>query len=431
MFRLRELLIDEGFQARHKHKPQDFTRERKLTFITVVIGLINLLNRSLAVELNKLLGLLQGKGQCCSKQAFSQQREKLAPSAFIALNDSLIEEFYRDGFFEHFHGLRLLACDGSTFSLPNTSSVIDYFGVATNQLGSVAMGRASTIYDVLNQLTLSALLKPYKADERSMLFEQLESLPTRSLPSLLLLDRGYPSFLVMALLQKKGLHFIMRLPLSNSFAEALAFAASQEKDAVIDFDLKQGSRQRDKTLQQVVTQLPSSMLRLRLLRFALPSGETEYLISDLTDPHQYPYALFYQAYGLRWAVETQFRVEQMQLEIENFSGKKKDSVLQEFHASILCSNLQAVLALDAGQRRTQKQAGKPLKHAYKINRAVSLGLLKDELLSLLDNRQSLEEAYEQLVTKMQRFVISSPPGRKFPRKRKRKHKNTSKRRRPT
>lgn len=396
-----------------------------------MISLINLLNRSLAVELNKFLGLLQGKGQCCSKQAFSKQREKLAPSAFVALNDALIEEFYRDNLFEHFHGLRLLACDGSTFSLPNTASVIDYFGVVTNQRGSVAMGRCSTIFDVLNQLTLSAVLKPYKADERSMLFEQLESLQT-SIPSLLLLDRGYPSFLVMALLQKKGLHFIMRLPLSNSFAEALTFAASQEKDAVIDFDLKQGSRQSDKPLQEVVSQLPCSVLRLRLLRFTLPSGETEYLISDLTDSHQYPSALFYQAYGFRWAIETQFRVEKVQLEIENFSGKKKESVLQEFHASILCSNLQALLALDAAERRTQKKAGKkPLKHEYKINRAVSLGLLKDELLSLLDSKQSLEEAYEQLIVKMQRFVISSPPGRKFPRKRKRKHKNTSKRRRPT
>ena len=295
------------------------------------------------------------------------------------------------------------------------------------------MGRGSVIfYDVLNQLTLSAVLKPYKADERSMLFEQLESL-LLNFPSLLLLDRGYPSLLVMRILQKKGLHFIMRLPASNSFAEVLAFAASGEEEAIIDFDLKQGSRQRDKALQEVVAQLPYAMLQLRLLRFTLPSGETEYLITDLIDEQQYPYALFYQAYGMRLGVETQFRVDKVQLEIENFSGKKKESVLQEFHASILCSNLQALLALDAGYRRSQqqKQTDKPLKHEYKIKRAVSLGLLKDELLSLLDRKQSLEEAYEQLVVKMQRFVISSPPGRHFSRKRKRKHKNTSKRRRPT
>jgi hypothetical protein len=69
-----------------------------------VIGLINLLNRSLAVELNKLLGFLQGKGSCCSKQAFSKQREKLAPSVFVALNNALIEQFYSDGLFERFHG---------------------------------------------------------------------------------------------------------------------------------------------------------------------------------------------------------------------------------------------------------------------------------------------------------------------------------------
>ncbi len=243
-----------------------------------MIGLVNLLNRSLAVELNKLLGLLQGKWQSCSKQAFSKQREKLASTAFVALNDVVMEQFYSDGLFEKFHGLRLLACDSSTLSLPNTASVIDHFGVVTNQNGSVAVGRCSIIYDVLNQLTISAVLKAYKTDERSMLFQQLESLKLGP-PSLLLLDRGYPSLLVIALLQQKGLHFIMRLPKSNSFAEAKAFAASGKEDVTIDFDLKQGDRQKDKALQAVVAQLPAAVLALRLLRFELPSGEIEYLIT--------------------------------------------------------------------------------------------------------------------------------------------------------
>lgn len=431
------MLIDKQFEQSHKQREQDFSRTRKLSFTLIVMGLINLFNRSLAVELNKLLGHVQDKIEtACSKQAFSKQRMKLKAEAFTTLNDELIKHFYSDSNFESFHGMRLLACDGSTLALPESTSVIDHFGKAINPLASLAMGRYSLLYDVVNHLTLSAVLLPYKADERMMLIEQLQALAdtTQKHENLLLLDRGYPSLLLLAVLKSKGVHFLMRLASSNTFSQLTGFAASGKQDAVVDFDFCMATSKKPAQLRMVLEQLNCSRFPLRMLRFSLPGGQTEYLLTDLIDNKQYSSDFFYQAYGLRWAVETEFRQEKTLLEIENFSGKRAETVLQDFHASILCGNLQSLLGLDAAARREESLKtvpAKPLKHKYKINRSVSIGLLKDELLSLLDANKSLEETYEKLVCLMQRFVVSSPANRHFSRKRKVKHKTTPKRRRPT
>ncbi len=47
-------------------------------------------------------------------------------------------------------------------------------------------------------------------------------------------------------------------------------------------------------------------VRMRLLKFTLPSGETEVLLTDLGDPITYPYANFFPLYGRRWGQETYY-----------------------------------------------------------------------------------------------------------------------------
>jgi hypothetical protein len=58
-------------------------------------------------------------GVTITKQAFSQLREKIIPSAFIDLNDNFIDWFYSDGVFKRFKGFRLLSVDGSITDVTN------------------------------------------------------------------------------------------------------------------------------------------------------------------------------------------------------------------------------------------------------------------------------------------------------------------------
>jgi len=42
------------------------------------------------------------------------------------------------------------------------------------------------------------------------------------------------------------------------------------------------------------------------LKFTLPTGETEVLLTTLCDQRRYPTAEFYQVYGWRWGNETYY-----------------------------------------------------------------------------------------------------------------------------
>jgi hypothetical protein len=439
---LKEMIADKEFQSSYKQQAKDFMRQRVLTFPKVVIGLINLMNRSLAVELAKLLHVLDGlSASFCSKQAFSKQRQKLKPEAFVALNSALLEQFYADTTgVKTFGDFLLLAIDGSTLQLPQSKDLIQEYGQAANQQSSMPMARCSLLYDILNKLSLEAILAPYRSDERSLAWQHLEFLakhpPGNGRPLLLLFDRGYPSIALIARLQAQGIYFVMRVKEKTFMQEVADFAASGKQQQVLDLDVSTSKRKNNKQLQEALKQLDEAALKVRVLAIELPTKEKEYLLSNLLDEQSYDRDFFSLVYQMRWGIETQYGFEKTLLEIENFSSKNVTGIQQDFHASILCSNILALLNADAGQQMEKQaeqraQQGKVNKQVYGVNRAVSLGLMKDEIAAMLFGSQPLEQTYELLLAKIIRNKSCSKPGRHYSRIRKRPRKPKINRRRPT
>ncbi|MCB0225820.1 MAG: hypothetical protein KDI02_19180, partial [Anaerolineae bacterium] len=56
---LRKTLGSEEFLQRHRRQPQDFSRQRILTFCTVILFLINMIKRALQDELDEFFKLLE------------------------------------------------------------------------------------------------------------------------------------------------------------------------------------------------------------------------------------------------------------------------------------------------------------------------------------------------------------------------------------
>lgn len=428
------MITDPDFQQSYRQKPIDFIRNRVLSFSKVVVGLINLLNRSIAVEVAKLLGHIHGEAApFCSKQAFSKQRQKLKPEAFVALNEQLITQFYADGDFVKFHDFRLLAMDGSTLQLPESQEIVQHYGRSSNQEASLPMARCSLVHDVVNHLTLDAVLAPYLSDDRTIAWQHLDWFQTARLdkiPTLLLFDRGYPSIDLVAQLQLLRINFLMRISEQCSMQEIRDFAATREQQITITLDVMTTKRKKNQRLQTILQQLNHAPLVVRILSIELPDGSKEYLITDLVDD-QYTLDFFGKAYRKRWGIETQYAFDKTLLEIENFSSKKVVGVQQDFYASILCRNINALLNLDAQDHIEQASRGKPNEQAYQVNRAVSLGLLKDEIIDMLLGNQPLEASYDKLVALISRNKSLSKPNRKFSHKRKRPRKPKINRRRPT
>ena len=127
---LRTRLAAPEFMLRHRQTAKDFTRKRVLPFVVVVVFLLNPLKRATQDELDEFFNLEQRLAvapRVVTKSAFTQARRKLRAEAFIELNRVQIEYFYRHFPVHRWHGLRLVAIDGSTAELSVSPDIVKYF----------------------------------------------------------------------------------------------------------------------------------------------------------------------------------------------------------------------------------------------------------------------------------------------------------------
>lgn len=407
------MIGSEGFKQEHRQSVRDFTRNRVLSFVGLVVSQINLMSKSLSVEVSRFVERFIGPGCDYSKQAYSKCRSKLRAEAFTALNRRLVGRFYADGDYSKWQGYLTLAVDGSTLQLPESAALIGEFGLAENRGKSMPMARTSLLYDVENELVVDALLRDYKAGEPEMALEHLGCLEELSPagPCLLLFDRGYPSLWLMACLQSKGLRFVMRCS-AGFLAEVSAFARQAEEDALLELDLERSNRLYNKQLQ-LYLEPGQTKLWVRCVKVRLASGETEYLLTSLQEIEA---SRFQELYHKRWGVETGIDFHKNVLEVENFSARTVLGVRQDFEAHMLAANLSALLVADA--QLELEQARKHNKHPYKVNRAVALGLVKGNLASLLMAKEPAEQVYERLKGRIKRRKEAVRPGRSYERQQK-------------
>ena len=163
--------------------------------------------KSVQAELDQFFGHLQQQAQRVrevSEQAFAQARAKLSPDALPRLNDYLIEQAEQAGCVPRWRGLRLVAADGSPMR----------FGLRASHVPRAATRDQITfgLYLPGAEMMLAASLHSIHESERQMLFEHLDRLRQ---DDMLLLDRGYPSRGLVAVLCQRGIRFCMRVEKSG------------------------------------------------------------------------------------------------------------------------------------------------------------------------------------------------------------------------
>jgi len=97
-------------------------------------------------------------------------------------------------------------------------------------------------------------------------------------------------------------------------------------------------------------------LDLWAVRIYLSSGETSVLISSL-NPELFDVDFFGELYALRWGDEEEIKHPKGAAQVENFSGKSVEAVLQDFHARVFLVNLTAILALPVHEEIKQRTWG--------------------------------------------------------------------------
>lgn len=145
-------------------------------------------------------------------------------------------------------------------------------------------------------------------------------------------------------------------------------------------------------------------------------------MTTLLDQETFPTAVFQGLYGKRWGSETHYDVLKNVLEIEDFTGKSVVSVRQDFYATVLTSNIQGVIQWELQEEIEAENRGASRKYQYRLNKNVSIGLLKDTLVTLLLEQGDLQEFYDAMKAQMKRHRVPIRPGRRRPRTRKTRRK---------
>ena len=123
------------------------------------------------------------------------------------------------------------------------------------------------------------------------------------------------------------------------------------------------------------------------------------------------YADFHGLYAKRWGSETHYDVLKNILEIENFTGKSPLAVRQDFYATVLTNNIRGLIHWDLQEEVTAENQRKARKYAYQLNRNLSIGRLKDRLVTLILEQGDLQAFYEDLKRQMKRNMVPIRPGR--------------------
>jgi len=390
--------------------PSAFTRKRELDFERVVLMLLNFFKRSYSVEIADFYHIVGQQELSVSKSAFCQQRQKIDCLFFYCLHLMLVNSFYThyQQKIKRWQGLRLIAVDGSTSYLLNKEEIVNYFGTHGNQRGKVPMARVLTAYDVLNEITINAGIYPIADSEQKLALSWLNSYEE---DMLLIYDRGYPGFasIFHHQEQERPQPFLMRCALGFN-AVVKDFVASPARELVTTFQVDKPTRR--ELFSQGFILPKGSTVQVRLIKIKLDNGLIEVLATNLFDTEKYPYQMFKKLYSLRWEIETRYNCLKNKLQMELYSGHKVGNLKQDFYISIFLANLQAILSKPP-QEYLEKAFDKR-KYKYSINENVTIGILKNRIITLFLHQQP-DEILRQLEDLIIKHSEPVRPNRNVPR----------------
>lgn len=396
------------FIDRHKSSAAAFTRVRKLTFFVVFILILRKSVKSIQLILNEFV-IDTKKNFSITAGAFTKARKKLKHSAYTELNEDIINIYYKDQNIKRLFGFRILAFDGSKITLPDTIEVKQKFGSKpignhTGQdLGEYSRATFQSCYDVLNNIAVKSSLGHGSSYEVDLTEEMI---PTLKSDDLLIFDRGYASYPFMARLIEERKHFIIRCSRASFTAVQNMFDDDSPESMTVLLNVSHRHNKKIKRLG-----LPF-IIKIRLIRIILSSGEVEVLATSLIDEAAFSEKDFKHLYSLRWGVETFFSKIKGRLALENFTGKTVESIYQDFWSTIFISNLETIMIEDIEEKMNTNNHHKN----KKVNKAVSFNVIKNMAFEIFFNEPNKDKVTDKLTKLFVMNPIIVREDRQVPRK---------------
>lgn len=358
-----------------KNPEKDFTRNRKLSFESMMSFILAMNGNSLYTE---LMTYFNYDVQTASTSAFIQQRHKIQPDAFKYLFQQFTSSYnqHRD-----FRGYRLLAIDGSTFNIAhNPADEKTYIKSSTAKKGYNSL-HLNALYDLTNKLYVDAQIQPIRElNERKALIEMVNR-STLTDPVIIMADRGYESYNTLTHIEEKGWNYVIRVKdiKSKSIISSLSLPNTDEFDETIHLILTPKQTNEVKANPQRYKFLPQNVcfdyfklkqtdyyeLSFRVVRFKLTEDTYETLITNLNQ-EEFSKETLKELYERRWGIETSFRELKYAIGLINLHAKKRSFIEQEIFAKLTMYNFCEMITLNVVLTKKER------KYEYQVNFTVAI-----------------------------------------------------------
>jgi hypothetical protein len=238
------------------------------------------------------------------------------------------------------HGLHAKLVDGFTFTMPDTPENRAEFPQQKSQKPGVGfpIARACAVLSLATAAIHDVNFGPYQGKETgepALLRDILDAFKTGDVA---VFDRYFCSFIMLAMLQKRGVHFCARLHQRRPSDFRLGRRLGRD-----DHRVTWTRPQRPAWMsEELYAQIPET-ITLREVRFqvTVPGRRVETLIvvTSLIDPQIYPREDIADLYGYRWNAELDIRDIKQTLGLDHLRCKTPEMIRRELLVTLLAYNL--------------------------------------------------------------------------------------------
>ena len=339
-----------------KNPGKDFTRNRKLTFETVVKMMLCMGGNTLNEE---LYDWFEFSADIPSVLAFVQQRNKLLPTALQELFERFNAACYENAFHQ---GYQLLAIDGTDLRLPTNKNDDLSFMQNEESMKGYNLMHLDAMYDLLRNIYVDVSLQMKKEENEHKAFVKMVDSSTSKNKTIVIADRGYESYNNMAHIQEKGWNYIIRAKDSYGIISRLIIPQNKA-----EFDLRKEvnlTRRQTRETCALIKHMPENYrfvqtattfdylkpredkfykIQFRIVRFQISEDVFETVYTNL-DSEQFPMSQIKALYNMRWGIETAFRDLKYRAELASLHSKKYESLLQEIYGRVIAYNITSLIA---------------------------------------------------------------------------------------
>ena len=335
-----------------------------------------------------------------TEEAFCMARRALPMRFFRALFDAFVRR-QDDAHASRWlwHDKRLLGIDGTEVTLPLDKGLLTVYRPASNNRGACKHPQALLVglVGLWSGLCYNFVLVPQaQAEQWCACWLSRYLRPS----DLLLADRNFACYEIMARVVHRGADFLFRLPVGRFHRLARRLTNSGRRDEwLVDLKLPAALRKRCPHLPAVVT--------VRVLEYQIPGYRVSWLITSLTDARTYSYDEVVSLYHQRWNQETMHREWKHTLQLSNLRSHSPRGLCKEVFVQLTLNN-----AVRAMQAEALPFDEKPLSLKFLDTKRLVADAIPTMALAPI---AELPATYAGLLRTIATLVIDVRPGRSFPR----------------